>query len=174
MKVSAVILLTAGLLFVSFGTIAKEQSKASDVFNQMKSLEGDWHKENTSQSKFSISFELTANDTVLVETWLYNNKKHSLTVYHMNNDKLMATHYCPQGNQPRLQLTKNSTPHHLSFTFLDATNLASLDNSHQHSLGFEFSDKKNKVLRKESYLSDSEEDLSELVLVRSIDINKSL
>ena len=72
---------------------------------------------------------------MLVETWLRNDKKHSFTLYHLGNENLMATHYCPQGNQPRLKLTNNSTTSDLRFSFFDATNLANLASSHQHSLG---------------------------------------
>ncbi len=50
---------------------------------------------------------------------------------------------------------------------LDATNLLSLEDSHQHSLGFDLSDIPRKVHRKEMYMSRSGEELSELVLVRS-------
>jgi len=85
----------------------------------------------------------------------------------LNNNSLMATHYCPQGNQPRLELSTSSTRKNLHFDFLDATNLAEIANSHQHSLAFEFSSDINKVVRKESYLSKSGEDNSELILVRS-------
>ena len=88
-------------------------------------------------------------------------------MYHLDKEKLMATHYCPQGNQPRLVLTKKSTVQNLNFSFLDATNLVDLSGSHQHSLGFYFSKDENKILRRESYISEGTEDISELPLVRS-------
>ncbi len=167
MKSRNILLIAVALMLVS-STVAGMNLKTSDAFKQMKSLVGVWHKESSPpNSNFSISFELTANDTVLVETWLNNGNKHSLTIYHLNNDNLIATHYCPQGNQPRLKLTKNSSINDLSFVFLDATNLNSLDDSHQHSLGFEVLIDNDKIRRKESYLSKSGESLSELILVRS-------
>lgn len=141
--------------------------KAGQAFENMKSLVGVWKKERGKSPEFSVSFELIANDTVLVETWLRNDKKHSVTLYHLDNNNLMATHYCPQGNQPRLKLAKNATYSDLRFKFFDATNLASVANSHQHSLGFEFSDDSNEILRRESYISANGEDFSELRLVRS-------
>lgn len=138
-----------------------------EAFNEMKSLVGIWHKEGAENSNFLVSFELIANNSVLVETWLRKGKKHSFTMYHLDNEKLMATHYCPQGNQPRLVLTESSTINNLNFSFLDATNLIDLADSHQHSLGFEFSKDLNKILRRESYISEGTEDISELPLVRS-------
>jgi len=165
MKFLNILFITA-LLLLSAGVAAQEKLNTADVFSQMKSLVGVWHKKNAANSNFSISFELTANDTVLIETWLNKGKKHSLTLYHLNNGELMATHYCPQGNQPRMQLTDSSTNSDLSFAFLDATNLKSVDNSHQHSLGFQFLNDNNSILRKEVYLSKSGKELSELMLVR--------
>ncbi len=153
-------------LIMSFEVNAKTQFNVNDAFEGMKSLVGVWQKEGTEEPNLTVSFELIANRSVLVETWLYKGKKHSFTMYHLDNESLLATHYCPQGNQPRLKLAKNSTANNLSFDFLDVTNLIDLADSHQHSLGFEFSKDLNKILRKESYLSDKGTDDSELILVR--------
>jgi len=145
---------------------ANTRVNVAEAFDEMKSLVGLWHKEGAESSNFLVSFELIANNSVLVETWLRKGKKHSFTMYHLDNEKLMATHYCPQGNQPRLVLTESSTINNLNFSFLDATNLVDLSDSHQHSLGFEFPIDLNKILRKESYISEKGEDVSELLLVR--------
>ena len=154
------------MLFLAGPLEADDKLKASDIFIKMKSLVGVWEKEGAANSDFNISFELTANDTVLIETWNYKGNKHSLTLYHLNGHHLMATHYCPQGNQPRLQLLHSSALTDVSFTYLDATNLDSLDETHQHSLTFDLSQLSNKIKRKETYLSKSGQDESELILVR--------
>ena len=148
-------------------TSATENNDAAAAFTKMKSLVGLWQREGRSNSTFGISFELTANGSTLLETWLNKGKKHSLTVYHMDGDSLMATHYCPQGNQPRLKLTKASSHNKLDFQYFDASNLQSLDQSHQHSLGFDLSDMAHKITRSETYQSKSGEDPSEMVLVRA-------
>lgn len=155
------------LIFIFSGSArAGDEINAVEIFTQLKSLVGVWEKEGSTNSNFNISFELTANDTTLIETWNNKGKKHSLTLYHLNGANLMATHYCPQGNQPRLHLSKSSTLGNISFEYLDSTNLKNLDDSHQHSLGFGISKSTNKVHRRETYLSKSGEDVSELILVR--------
>ena len=162
------ILTPALIAFFIFSTqlTAKEKVAAADIYSQLKSLVGVWVKEGATQSKFKISFELTANETVLVETWMFEGKKRSLTLYHLDGMDLLATHYCPQGNQTRLQVSNDSTLSQISFKFKDATNLASLDYSHQHSLGFVFDEDLNRIRRNESYLSKSGEEPSELILIR--------
>jgi hypothetical protein len=167
MKQLSILLSLSLFLLVPSEVKASTRLNVTEAFDEMKSLVGTWKKEGGKSPSFSVSFELIANSTVLVETWLRNGKKHSFTMYHLDNENLMATHYCPQGNQPRLNLAKDSTINDLRFKFLDVTNLASLANSHQHSLGFEFSKDINKILRKESYVSSADEDFSELHLVRS-------
>jgi len=159
-------LTTLILICLSGSVKASEHVDSAEIFEQMKSWVGTWTREGANNSNFSVEFELTANDTVLIETWLSNGNKHSLTLYHLNGDHLMATHYCPQGNQPRMHLSKDSTLNELTFSFLDATNLTSPKMSHQHSLGFKVASSAGKLIRKESYLSQSGEEHSELILLR--------
>ncbi len=145
---------------------AMESLNADQAFKKLKSLQGIWKKENDKNGDFEITFELTANKSVLIESWMYKGKTHSLTLYHRNAEELMATHYCPQGNQPRLVMIPNSSESSISFRYFDATNLKSLDDSHQHSLGFEFSGLPQNLQRIESYMSNSGEKSSELRLKR--------
>ena len=54
-----------------------------------------------------------------------------------DGDALIATHYCAQGNQPRLKLTPGQGAR-IRFTFRDATDLAPGE-SHLHDLAFDLS-----------------------------------
>ena len=48
-----------------------------------------------------------------------------LTVFHLDGDRLILTHYCMAGNQPRMQATSyDAKKGEIRFQFLDATNLA--------------------------------------------------
>ncbi|MBZ0112196.1 MAG: hypothetical protein K8J08_07040 [Thermoanaerobaculia bacterium] len=142
-----------------------DQRTAQDAFQELASLEGNWGLRD-SEKDFRISFELIANQTVLVETWFSNGQKHSLTVYHLDHDRLLATHYCPQGNQPRLLHKPGSETEAIAFEYLDATNLPSLEQSHQSSLSFDLSNPSGLLRRTESYRQGDEEESSTLVLER--------
>lgn len=166
-RTSLVVLAICLAPFTSASEVENKEGSPAAIFANMKSLVGLWQREGHSNSTFGISFELTANGSTLIETWLRKGKKHSLTLYHLDGDSLMATHYCPQGNQPRLKLTEASTSNKLGFEYFDATNLKSLDHSHQHSLGFDLSDAAHKITRSEMYKSKSGEDPSVMVLVRA-------
>lgn len=171
-------ILGAGLLVLSMNAcstltpptaLSTPQSQTAETaFENMKSLVGDWKRQDRPNSTRTIRMELTANDTVLVETWLRGDRAHSLTLYHMDNGKLLATHYCPQGNQPRLKMTAESDAEHIEFAFMDSTNLQSLDDNHQHSLNWDISNTEL-VTRGESYLGAEGEDVSSMVLTRVAD-----
>jgi hypothetical protein len=106
--------------------------RPDQAFQTLKSFVGDWQGITESGRQFLVSYRLTANDTVLVETWTMSPTRQSMTVYHMDGNALIATHYCPQGNQPRLQYRPDTSNERLHFTFRDATNLPDPNVAHQH------------------------------------------
>jgi hypothetical protein len=138
-------------------------SPAAAAFDQLKQLVGAWRNADKPDSPLRIRFALTAGGTVLVESWERAGQPHSLTLYHRDGDTLVATHYCPQGNQPRLKLT--GTPRKLSFTFRDATDLAPGE-SHLHDLSFDLTDPARPV-RSETYREGKEADTTVLTLTRA-------
>ncbi|PCI63987.1 MAG: hypothetical protein COB37_03290 [Kordiimonadales bacterium] len=142
-------------------------SAARQAFEKLGTLVGSWKPQDTPNSKLTIIFSHTANKTVLLETWMSGERQHSLTVYHLDGESLLATHYCPQGNQPRLKMEAAKTIGLIKFGFMDATNLANTEQSHQHSLSFTVPKNGTVLLRNETYLSGEGIDTSELKLVRS-------
>ena len=145
--------------------LAEDLPAMPSSFEQMSTLVGDWKREGTDGIKFHIEFELTANDSVLIERWVSGGKTHSLTLYHRDKADLVATHYCPQGNQPRMKMSTPDGAAQIAFDFWDATNLAKPTDNHQHSLSFDLSEP-DRVKRAETYLSGEGEEPSEMVLVR--------
>jgi hypothetical protein len=91
-------------------------------FEALKTLVGTWQPADKPDSPMRVQFELTAGDTVLTETWRSPTHR-SMTVYHLDGDTLLATHYCPQGNQPRLALTGRDADGALRFEFRDGSNV---------------------------------------------------
>ena len=132
------------------------------AFDQLKQLVGVWRNADKPDSPLRIRFALTAGGTVLSESWERAGQPHSLTLYHRDGNTLIATHYCPQGNQPRLELT--GTAPKLTFTFRDATDL-SAGESHLHDLGFDLMDPFRPV-RSETYREGREAETTTLTLTR--------
>lgn len=117
---------------------------AEAAFAQLSRLVGRWRPAERPDSPLRIHFYLTAGGTVLVESWEARGRPHSLTLYHRDGPALLATHYCPQGNQPRLALAGRD-PHGLHFTYRDATDLDAATESHQHDLWFDLTNPERPV-----------------------------
>ena len=136
---------------------ASAQSLRPDQgFQSLKSLVGDWQGRTGAGRTFLVNYRLIAGDTVLVESWTMSPTRTSMTVYHMDGDALIATHYCPQGNQPRLQYRPELSGERLHFTFRDATNLQNPNAAHQHAFWIEIAPDANTFTRDETYVEDGE------------------
>ncbi|MFO0449109.1 MAG: hypothetical protein ACK52I_10710, partial [Pseudomonadota bacterium] len=79
------------------------------------------------------------------------------------------THYCPQGNQPRLELAGRDTSG-LHFTLRDVTDLEPTSESHQHDLWFDLSEPEYPV-RSETYAS--KEGIGALERLRLVSANQN-
>lgn len=140
---------------------------AAAAFERLKTLEGTWQIADQPEHGLRIAFSTTARGSVLVEEWTYKGAPHSLTLYHRDGDTLMATHYCPQGNQPRLTLAATEEAGGpVRFTFHDVTDYDPASEQHQHGLALAW-DGDGPLTRSETYRDgEGGEHPSELVLAR--------
>lgn len=134
-------------------------------FETMKKTVGLWRPVENPGSPLRIRFSLTAGGNVLVEEWTRNGQPHSLTLYHRDGAALIATHYCPQGNQPRLAMSPQADRGVIRFTFKDATDLDAKHESYAVALAFDISNE-HMLVRGETYRRKNADEKSELRLVR--------
>jgi hypothetical protein len=100
-----------------------EVSAGPAAYARLKTLVGEWEAD-TAMGKAHVSYELIAGGTSLVEKETGDKMPAMLTVYYLDGDRLLLTHYCMAGNQPRMQArTFNPETGEVAFEFLDATNL---------------------------------------------------
>lgn len=111
---------------------------AQAAFDRLKTLAGEWDAE-TPMGKARLTFEIIASGTALVERETVSGMPPMLTVYHLDGNRLILTHYCMLGNQPRMQARQfDPSTGELDFEFLDATNLPSSRAAHMHNLKIHF------------------------------------
>ena len=141
MRGKMVVLMTALLCLMA--TPAMSQSKAQASFDKLKTLAGDW--EGTLGGLTSkVSYRVISNGSVLEETMKSGKEDTMVTIYHLDGDRLMVTHYCGAGNQPRMVAAPDpSKPNVFAFKFLDATNLSSTQPGHMRDLVLTIVDKDN-------------------------------
>lgn len=128
-----------------------ESTNDAAAFSRLKTLVGDWEA-NTQMGKVHLNYELIAGGTALVERETGEKMPAMLTVYYMDGGRLLLTHYCMAGNQPRMQAKAfNPETGELDFQFLDATNLASPGAGHMHNARIRVSDHDHVVSAWEFY-----------------------
>jgi hypothetical protein len=137
-------LVSAGLALSGFAQTAQPNTstEAQKSFNRLKTLEGNWSGKNSEGMALEVSFQATAADSAILSTIHGHasgkNEKDSIghrqdMVSMINMDgpnRLLLTHYCSAGNQPRLQAAVSPDGKTFTFDFADATNLKSADDGH--------------------------------------------
>ena len=135
------------LSYVALGVVAFSAAPAAAApapakpapaaaYERLRALVGTWTAPLATPGKqLQVSFKLISNDSTLLETYVTPSGRETITVFHMDGPRLLATHYCAQGNQPRLALIRaTDAPAQWIFDFVDATNLATPQSSHLHHL----------------------------------------
>jgi FtsP/CotA-like multicopper oxidase with cupredoxin domain len=139
-------LLIAGLLLAAAAIHAADKKTdgaidSTAAFARLKTLVGEWEA-NTSMGKARVTYELIAGGSSLVERESAERMPAMMTVYHMDGSRLLLTHYCMTGNQPRMQAqTFDPKTGEVQFRFLDATNMVRHDAIHMHNATFRIVDK---------------------------------
>jgi hypothetical protein len=140
------VVVCCGLACTGAGTVAsKSPTAATGAFEKLMALQGRWVAQG-SQGTTYISYSPAASNTALVET-MTGDPQNTLvalyptmmSVYHLDNDRLVMTHYCGQGNQPRMRAGKLEGGV-LRFSLVDVTNLSRPEASHMVAVTFTFTD----------------------------------
>ena len=108
-----------------------------DAFEQLKALIGSWCVQHDHGRVSEVNYRMSCNKTVLVETWALKPGVESLTIFHMDRADLIATHYCPLGNQPRLKYV-GMNDDKMIFETVSVTNLADASGDHCRAVDFHF------------------------------------
>lgn len=120
----------------------KPANPAAAQFDQLKKLVGDWTGtfagEDGQANETTISYRLTAAGSTLVETMAAGTPHEMLTMYHRDGDRVLLTHYCAAGNQPRMRAEASVDLKTIAFKFLDGTNLDPAKDMHMHEATIKF------------------------------------
>jgi hypothetical protein len=90
-----------------------------------------------------VSYKLTAVGSALmseIQSEMHGKSEDMISMIHFDNGRLLLTHYCAAGNQPRMQAKASADGKTITFDFVDATNLASSETGHMQRVIFTFVD----------------------------------
>ncbi|HEY7462544.1 MAG TPA: hypothetical protein VIC59_11815 [Gemmatimonadota bacterium] len=138
MKRCAILVLPL-LLVASVAPASLAQGNAARGLEKLKSLAGDWQARRADGTPVEVSYRFVSGGSAVLETLAPANEPEMVTLYHLDGDDIVLTHYCSAGNQPRLRAERAAgDSHSLEFHFADATNLAGPSAGHINDLSLTF------------------------------------
>ncbi len=99
---------------------------ASPQWEKVKSLAGEWQgyaMEGDKKIPTKVSIRLTGDGSAVMHSLDQGTPHEMVTMFHMDKDALMATHYCSAHNQPRFVAAPGGDPGRIAFDFKDGTNI---------------------------------------------------
>ena len=103
---------------------------AATAFDKLKTLAGDWEaRDGVSYGgkPIRVTYKSVSGGTSFMETYSQVGADYidMVTVYHLDGDTLMLTHFCDVNNQVRMRAEPvTGEVNALSFNYLDGTNLS--------------------------------------------------
>jgi len=119
---------------------ALAQSNAQKSFDTLKTLAGNWEGKNNQGQTLRVEFRETAGGSALLSEIHGQGPENMISMFHLDGDRLLMTHYCGAGNQPRMKATLSPDGKSVAFEFIDATNLSSPEAGHMHHVVFTMPD----------------------------------
>ena len=125
---------------MSHPTNSATQSDAQKAFEKLKTLAGTWQGSLMGMS-INLTLRVTSSgNAILHEASSSARPDDPITMFYVEGDRLLATHYCDSGNRPRMEgkmsqdgktiefnlvdivgNTQNGYMDHIVFTFIDAS-----------------------------------------------------
>jgi hypothetical protein len=117
-------------------------AKSSPAFDQVKSLVGEWQGKGNNGTPVKATYEIVSNSSVLMERLQPSGEPEMITMYTLEGDHLVVTHYCSAGNQPVMQTPPvSSATGKYEFKFVRASGMKSLEEGHMVALTLSMPDK---------------------------------
>jgi len=114
--------------------LAADNTKSEEAFDRLASLQGEW-KGVADGVNITLIYTLTANGSALMEQCRPEKGPEMITMFTVDGDHLLATHYCSAKNQPQMataSIVHSQKP--LAFSLVRVTGLKSPDAFHNIGL----------------------------------------
>ncbi len=148
--------LSVYLLVLLFSTAALAQSAAQKSFDQLKALAGSWEGTVDGQA-MHVSLRVTSMGNALMHEMKGAGPDDPITMFNLDGDRLLLTHYCDAGNQPHMVATISPDGKTIVFNFLEATNLLKTQMGHMQRVTFTFIDPDHHTEKWEFAMADGKQ-----------------
>ena len=116
------------LLFWFVTSAVFAASAAQKSFEELKALEGTWEGKSLNGQPLEVAYRVTSNGSAIMSE--IKGKEDMISLFNLDGDRVLLTHYCAVGNQPRMVASASTDGKTFTFDFVDATNLPAPDAAH--------------------------------------------
>ena len=136
------ILLSFPLCLVLGATLAAQDShpasRSTPAFDQLKSLAGEWQ----GKDNMKVIYSVVSNGSVVMEHLAPATKYEMVTMYSLDGDRIVVTHYCAAGNQPTMQTAPSPAANgKYDFSFVRVSGTKTPDEGRMSALTLTIADK---------------------------------
>lgn len=121
-------------LTLALAASASAQTGAQKAFNAIKNLPGTWEQQTADGHTLQVTFKVVSGGSAVMSE-ISDFKEDMISMIHLDGpNRLLLTHYCAAGNQPRMEATVFPDGKVITFRYVDATNLATPDAAHMKQM----------------------------------------
>ncbi len=117
------LLAPAAVVFAQDPKPASTQSEAKKAFAKLKTLTGSWQG-TVMDIPINFTIRAVSSGTAILHeghTSKEGPPKHEITMFYVEGDRLLATHYCDAGNRARWEGKMSPDGKAIDFSFLEVT-----------------------------------------------------
>jgi hypothetical protein len=122
------------LAVTAAAALQADRTKSEEAFDRLASLQGEWQGKIDGINT-TLIYTLTANGSALMEQCRPEKRPEMITMFTIDGDHLVATHYCSAKNQPQMAtppIADVQKP--LAFSLVRVSGLKSPDDFHNTAL----------------------------------------
>lgn len=137
---------------------------AAATFERLKGLEGTWRSERPDGQVATSVYTVTAGGNALQESYSRQGRDDydMLTVYYLEGDRLVLTHYCAAGNRPTMVATLDGAAGDtIAFALDGQRGLADPAEGHMHRAVFELQSA-DRMTQHWTFVQDGRESFTEV------------
>lgn len=145
LRFGATLLVFAGVAFAALpmgdSSSRKEQSQAA--LERFKALAGEWvevNEDGEKQEEVMSVLRPTAGGSAVLEVEFGGTDHEMVTVYHLDDEDFVLTHYCAVGNAPHMVMQPSDDPKVVEFLCQGGANIDCAVTKHMHSGRYVFDD----------------------------------
>lgn len=110
------------------------QTDAQKAFNAIKNMPGTWEQQTPDGHTLQVTFKVVSGGSAVMSE-IVDSREDMISMIHLDGpDRLLLTHYCGVGNQPRMEASFSPDGKVITFHYVDATNLATPDAAHMKQM----------------------------------------